>query len=214
MMTRIIKGELEDDPHHCKQVLAVTAFARRSLSLLELGVLAGLPPGMAPGTIVRKCGSFLITKEETVTLIHKSAKDYLENHQSTLPGGAFQAHEDIIIRSINSMSTLKRSSSEELVLQRDIYDLANWGIMSKDIIPPALDPLAPIQYSCVFWLDHLCDAIKENPESSTELCDLGFKFLKKHFLHWLESLSLLHRLSDGIIFIKKLLNTTQVCYGT
>ena len=211
IMTRINERELEDDPHHCKQVLAVTAFARRSLSLLELGVLAGLPPSMAPGTIVRKCGSFLIIKEQTVTLIHKSAKDYLEKYQSTLPGGAFQAHEDIIIRSINSMSTLKRSSSEELVLQRDIYDLADWGIMLEDVKPPDPDPLAPLQYSCVFWLDHLCDAIKENPESSIELYDPGLKFLKQHFLHWLESLSLLHRILDGIMFIRKLLNIFQVC---
>ena len=107
-MTRVNERELEDDPHHCKQVLAATAFARRSLSLFELGVLAGLPPSMASGTIVRKCGSFLIIKEETVTLIHKSAKDYLEKYQSTLPGGAFKAHEDIIIRSINSKVNTKK----------------------------------------------------------------------------------------------------------
>ena len=214
LITRINERELEDDPHHCKQVLAATAFARRSLSLLELGVLAGLPPSMAPGTIVRKCGSFLIIKEETVTLIHKSAKDYLEKYQSTLPGGAFKAHADIIIRSVMSISTLKRNSSEELILQRNIYDLAHWGIMSEDIIPPDLDPLAPIQYSCMFWLDHLCDAIKENPESSTKLYGLGLKFLKQHFLHWLESLSLLHRLSDGIVSINKLLNIIQVFCGT
>ena len=216
MMTRIDEGELEDDPHLCKQVLAATAFARRGLSLLELDVLAGLPPSMAAKTIVRKCGSFLTTKEETVTLVHKSAKDYLEKYQSSLPGGAFKAHEDIIIRSINSMSTLKRSSSEELILQRNIYDLAHWGIMSKDITPPDLDPLASIHYSCIFWLDHLCDAIKENAvkenlKSCTELYDLGLKFLKQHFLHWVESLSLLHRLSDGIISINKLLNIIQVC---
>ena len=77
LMTRINERELEDDPYHCKQVLAPTAFAHHSLSLLELGVLAGLPPSMGPGIIVRKCGSFLVTKEKTVTLIHKSAKDYL-----------------------------------------------------------------------------------------------------------------------------------------
>ena len=211
LMTRIDEGELVDDPHHCKQVLAATAFARRSLSLLELGVLAGLPPSMAPGTIVRKCGSFLITKEETVTLIHKSAKDYLEEYQSKHCGGAFKAHADIIIGSIDSMSTLNKSSSEELVLQRNIYDLAHWGIMSKDITPPVPDPLAPIQYSCIFWLDHLCDAIKENPESCTELYDIGLKFLQQHFLHWVESLSLLHRLSDGTISINNLLNIIQVC---
>jgi hypothetical protein len=97
-----------------------------------------------------------------------------------------------------------------LRLERDIYGLRYYGLKSKDIIPPKQDPLAPIQYSCVFWLDHLRDAIKENPENSKELYDLGFKFLKEHFLHWLESLSLLHRLSDGIISIRKLLIVVQV----
>ena len=210
MMERI-EGELARDPQYCKQVLAATAFTRRPLSLLELGVLAGLPPSMVPQTIVRKCGSFLITKEETVTLIHKSAKDYLKEYQSKFRGGAFKAHGDIIIHSINSMSTLKRNPSKELILKRNIYNLAHWGIMSKDITPPDIDPLAPIQYSCMFWLDHLCDAIKENPESSIELYDIVFKFLKQHFLHWLESFSLLHRLSDGIISIKSVLNVIQVC---
>ena len=210
MMERI-EGELARDPQYCKQVLAATAFTRRPLSLLELGVLAGLPPSMVPQTIFRKCGSFLITKEETVTLIHKSAKDYLKESQSKYRGGAFKAHEDIIIHSINSMSTLKRNPSKELILKRNIYNLAHWGIMSKDITPPDIDPLAPIQYSCMFWLDHLCDVIKENPESSIELYDIVFKFLKQHFLHWLESFSLLHRLSDGIISIKSVLNVIQVC---
>ena len=108
-------------------------------------------------------------------------------------------------------STLKRNSSEEFILQRNIYDLTHWGIMSEDITPPDLDPLAPIQYSCIFWLDHLCDAIKDNQESGTDLYDLGIKFLKQHFIHWLESLSLLHRILDGIMFIRKLLNIIQVC---
>jgi hypothetical protein len=210
MMTRIEKG-LRSDPKYCKEVLAATAFARRPLSLPELGVLADLPPNMAPQTIVMKCGSFLTTKEETVKLIYKSAKDYLEEYQSTLRGGAFQAHADIIKRSINSMSTLKRNSSEELILKRNIYDLSHWGFKSKAIISPDPDPLAPMQYSCVFWLDHLRDTVKENPANSNSLCGLGFNFLQLHFLHWLESLSLLHKLTDGILSVKELLAVIKVC---
>ena len=46
-----------------------------------------------------------------------------------------------------------------------------------------------------------------------ELSDDGaiFAFLREHFLHWLESLSLIHKLSDGVLLIKRLLRKVQVC---
>jgi hypothetical protein len=195
MMTRIEKGS-KDNRQRCKNVLVATVLALQLLSLSELEVLAGLPLGSSR-TIVKKCGSFLTTKGGKVSLIHQSAKDYLENHQSRLQGWAIQGHTDIIKRSIGAMSTL--------------YDLRRCGFESKDVTPLEQDSLAPIQYSCIFWLDHLRDAIKESPENSNQLCDLGFDFLKVHLLHWLESLSLLHKLSDGIISVRKLLNVVQVC---
>ncbi|OXV06695.1 hypothetical protein Egran_05538 [Elaphomyces granulatus] len=34
--------------------------------------------------------------------------------------------------------------------------------------------------------------------------------MKEHFLHWLESLSLIHQLSDGVLSIKKLLHKVQI----
>jgi hypothetical protein len=203
MMTRIEKGKRRD-PQYCKNVLLAATLAYRPLSLRELAVLAGLRPKSdpEPQTIVNQCGSFLATNEETVSLIHQSAKDYLDkNHKSRLqPGGIAQGHTDITRRSIDAMSTLKI----------DIYDLRQYGFQSKDITPPEEDPLARIRYSCVFWLNHLRDAIKENPENN-KLCNLGFDFLKVHLLHWLESLSLLHKLSDGIISVRELLNVVQVC---
>jgi hypothetical protein len=202
MMTRIEK-RIRRDPQYCKNVLVAAALTYRPLSFSELAVLAGLRPKSEPEpqTIVQKCGSFLTTNEERVSVIHQSAKDYLDtNHSRLQPGGVAQGHADITRRSINAMSTLKS----------DIYDLRQYGIESKDLTPPEEDPLAPIRYSCVFWLDHLRNAIKANPENSKELCDLGFGFLKEHFLHWLESLSLLCRLSDGIMSLRKLLNVVKV----
>jgi hypothetical protein len=157
---------------------------------------------------------FLTTEKDTVYLIHQSAKEHLEkdlenlneNQKSNLqPGGTVQGHVDITERSIGAMRS---------IIKRDIYGLRHWGIKSEDIAPPDPDPLAHIQSSCVFWLDHLRDAINESSESRSELYGLGFEFLKKHFLHWLESLSLLHKLSDRIISIKTLLNIVQVCLYT
>ena len=204
MMTRIENGKMRD-PQYCKNVLVATSLAYRPLSLSELAVLAGLPPKVNPQTIVVKCGSFLTTKEETVYLIHQSAKDYLDaNHKSKLQqGGAVQGHADISRRSIDTISTLKRN----------IYALPHPGFKLEDIRPPDPDPLAPVRYSCVFWLDHLCDANSHSSEYRSELSDDGaiFLFFRAHFLHWLESLSLLNKLSDGIPSIRKLLHVVQVC---
>jgi hypothetical protein len=205
MMARIEKG-MRRDPQYCKGVLAVATLALRPLSLSELAVLAGMPRNMDPRTIVRKCGSFLMTRGETVFLIHQSAKDYLdENYTSRLQlAGVAQGHADISRRSIAAMS---------LILKQNIYDL-DFGFKPKDISPPQPDPLAPIRYSCVFWADHLLN--DDRPEGKRELSDDGtvFKFLKERFLHWLESLSLLGKLSDGVLSIRKVLHFVQVCSGS
>jgi hypothetical protein len=160
-----------------------------------------LPSKINTQTIVDKCGSFLITKENTVYLIHQSTKDYLKaNHKSKLQqGGAVQGHADISRRSIDAMSTLRRN----------IYALPLWASNSKDIRPPDPDPLAALRYSCVFWLGHLYDANSQSSEYRNEICDdqTILAFLNDYFLHWLESL---YKLSDKVLSIRKLLHAVQV----
>jgi hypothetical protein len=188
-------------PQSCKNVLAAVTLALRPLTLPELGVLADLPPDM-PRTIVEDCGSFLTIKEETVYLIHQSAKDYLdENYTSRLqPAGVAQGHTDISRRSIDAMFSM---------LKQNMYNL-DFGFKAKNTSPPNPDPLAPIRYSCVFWADHLLNG--ETREWKEVLADDGavFSFLKERFLRWLESLSLLGKLSEGVLLIRRLLHALQV----
>jgi len=205
MMTKIEKGKRRD-PQYCRNVLVAAVLAYRPLTLSELAVLADLPPEMDAQTIVKKCGSFLTTKDETVYLIHQSAKDYLdENNTSRLQlEGVCQGHADIGRRSINAMSS---------VLKQNIFNL-DFGFRPMDITPPKPHPLAKIRYSCVFWADHLCFENGESPACKQELTDDGrvFEFLKERFLCWLESLSLLGNLSDGVQSIRRLLHIAQVCF--
>jgi hypothetical protein len=205
-------------------VLVATFLAYRPLSLDELAVLAGLLPEMTR-TIVEKCGSFLTVTGETVYLIHQSAKDYLKaNFELRLQkDGVLQGHRTIVSRSLDVMST---------TLQRDVYDLQHPGFSITEVKAPDPDPLASIRYSCVSWVDHLCEIESshdgvgvfradhfcfpngESPECKVELMDDGpvFGFLKERFLRWLESLSLLGKLSDGVHSIRRLLHIAQVCY--
>ncbi|KAK3359855.1 hypothetical protein B0T25DRAFT_111949 [Lasiosphaeria hispida] len=207
MMARIEKG-MRRDPQYCKNVLATATLALRPLALPELATLAELPPHMDPRIIVKKCGSFLTAKEETVYLIHQSAKDYLDENYTTRlqPAGVAQGHADIGKRSIEVMVS---------DLRQNMYHL-DFGSKPNDMKPPHADPLARIRYSCLFWTDHLCFRNDENTGCLRELMDSGkaFEFLKECFLHWLEALSLLGKISDGVSSIRKLLHAVQLQQDT
>jgi hypothetical protein len=96
-------------------------------------------------------------------------------------------------------------------LRRDMYNLQDPGSTVKDVPDP--DPLASVRYSCVFWVDHLCEADDQSSEGRNKVFDDGaiFVFLKEHFLHWLESLSLISKLSDGVLSSQRLLHKVEVC---
>ena len=48
--------------------------------------------------------------------------------------------------------------------------------------------------------------------SDVELCDIGqvHEFLKEHFLHWLEALSLIRKVSEGVLVMKDLQSMVNV----
>lgn len=201
MMTRIEEG-LFGDPQYCKTILVIIIFAHRPLSLSELAVLAGLQPETDPEsqTIVAKCGSFLTIDKETVYLIHQSAKEYLEtNYKSRLQqSGATQGHIDISRRSIDAMS--KR-------LKKNIFNFPHVGFNAKDVLIPSPDSLEGLRYCCVYWVQHL-------QQSDTQIHDNDqvHQFLKVNLLHWLEALSWMGKISEGILAILLLEAQIQVSF--
>jgi hypothetical protein len=214
-MTRIENEKKH--PQHCKDVLVATFLAYRPLSLSELAVLIPWSKETDPYMIVEECESFLTIREETVSLIHKSAKDYLEaNYTSRLQqGGPIQGHIDISKRSIDAMSKLRKN----------IYTLPHLGSESKDITVPSPDPLEGLQYSCVYWVQHVCQlylqldlyqSVKEPQENAFDLHDNGqvYRFLKEHFLHWLEAVSLIEKTSLCVPMIIQLENliVSEACH--
>jgi hypothetical protein len=161
IMTKI-EHENKDDQSRCKDVLVALSLAYRPLSRFELAV-ASVGSDVDLTRIIEKCRSFLTIKENTVYLIHQSARDYLkENFESRLQnGGVVQGHANICKRSIAAMSILKRN----------IHTLEDYGPKPKDLRPPNPDPLVPIRYSCLFWVDHLCDANSQSLDFKKELAD-------------------------------------------
>ena len=134
------------------------------------------------------CGSFLTVRDSYVYLIHQSAKDYLSTNASAtiFPSGKADVHYGLFSRSLQVMTE---------TLQRDMYNLRDPGLPIDQVTQPEPDPLAPARYSCVFWVDHLCDSDHGGDLQQGGIVD---KFLRSKYLYWLEALSLLGSMSEGV----------------
>ncbi|RYP08017.1 hypothetical protein DL764_002163 [Monosporascus ibericus] len=190
MMDQIIESE---DVQICTQILAVTSVVYRPLTLRELTSLIE-PLDNFPDNfeslegIIKLCGSFLTLRKETVFFIHQSAKDYLLQNATNriFPSYIEDEHYAIGVRSLQIMSR---------TLQRDIYRLNDWGLPTDQVTPPSPDPLAAARYSCIHWVDHLAESKLgvRGQAQYEDLRDGGMidRFLRRHYLHWLEALSIL-----------------------
>jgi hypothetical protein len=117
------------------------------------------------------------------------------------PDGHADGHRTIVIRSIAAMNK---------VLRKDICSLGRPDFCIIDDQTPQSDPLKSILYSCVYWIDHLCEMASDHDRIG--LCDNGSidAFWKNHFLHWLEALSLTRSISESVAAISKLASLLEV----
>lgn len=145
MMRQIIQRQ-DRYSNYCKEVLLIAVNSYRQLQLFEMAKLAALPKLASYQKVIQLCGLLSLREEDTVIyFVHQSAKDYLIQYVNAdiisqlFPDGCAKGHLTILSR----------------VLRRDIYKLEHPGFCIADVHPPLKDPLASIQYACVYWVDHL-----------------------------------------------------------
>lgn len=98
-------------------------------------------------------------------------------------------------------------------LQRDVYNLLHSDGFINKVKHSDSDSLTSIQYTCVYWVDHLCKIKSSHDEVSLYNNNMINVFLRKHFLHWLEALSLIKDISDSVLTIVKLIDLLMIsCY--
>ena len=144
-----------EDAALCRGILAVVSVVYRPITLDELTALVDIPASVsgnyrALAEIVGLCGSFLTLRERTISFIHQSAKDFLlkQAGYKIFPSGIEDMHYTIFSRSLRVMQE---------TLQCDIYSLGAPGFSINRVRRPDPDPLAAVQYSCVYWVNHLHD---------------------------------------------------------
>ena len=211
MMQQICNLDDTDDTDICKRILALIAIVYRPVTLEELTSLVGMHEEIADNheslqEIIGLCGSFLTIRQGTVYFVHQSAKDFLvtESSSDIFPSGKEEVHYEIFSRSLQVMFK---------TLRRDMYSLGALGYPAEQVRQPDPDPLAASRYSCIYWIDHLCDwNSNSSAVHSVDLQDDGVvhEFMRKKYLYWLEALSLCKSMSKVIVSIAKLETLIQV----
>jgi hypothetical protein len=138
--------------------------------------------------------------------VHQSAKDFLlaKALNEVFPMGTNKVHQAMFSESLAILSR---------TLHRDMYSLKALGTPVENIQPPEPNPLAASRYSCVYWIDHLCDSKPNYSANSVGgLQDLSAldEFLRKKYLYWLEGLSLCKNLGRGVVSMARLGSLVQV----
>ncbi|PHH83656.1 hypothetical protein CDD82_5414 [Ophiocordyceps australis] len=174
----------------CKQMLAVASVVYRPLTLRELSCLVEMPQTVKDDVqllekMMKLCGSFLTLQEDIVYFVHQSAKDFVLQtaHHHLFPHGKQHTHGTMLSKSLDIMSR---------TLRADLYSLRSPGFPIEQVTQPEPDPLATARYSY---------------RSDSIMCNYGAQvlgFVRKHLLHWFESLSLMGKLPEGILSISRL----------
>ncbi|KAJ5531439.1 hypothetical protein N7527_004832 [Penicillium freii] len=192
-----------EDSELCKRILAVLSIVYRPIALDELTSLIEMPEDLsedyeALSEMIATCGSFLTLREDTIFFVHNSAKEFLlrKMQNEIFPEGKEAGHYAIFSRSLEVMFK---------TLRRNIFDIKFPGLPITEVIQPSPNPLATAQYACLYWIDHLRDGWCDRRDKSIfEQEGLVHNFLQQKYLYWLEALSLLGSLSQGIAAMLKL----------
>jgi hypothetical protein len=137
-----------------------------------------------------------------VRLLHLSFRDFLLDLRKT-SRHPFWIDE----KAIHQKLTRKCLDIMDRSLRKNICKLPGDGTQRNEIDIHSINHHLPpeLRYACRYWAQHLV----QSQDPVTELVNT-FSFLKVHFLHWVEAMSLLGIISDVVGVIKGLQSVIQV----
>ncbi|KAF8243945.1 vegetative incompatibility protein HET-E-1 [Wilcoxina mikolae CBS 423.85] len=184
-----------------KQIVGSIVILYDSLPAKRLAMLLDVSPGTV--SVRLRCLHSVLDVPESdetapIKLLHPSFRDFLLNGERCLDKQLWiddrNANERLFVSCLNLMS--KR-------LHKDMCNLRLPGSLTNEVENSVVQDCIPldIQYACRYWVYHL-------ERSNVELCDKAsdrvHEFLRKHFLHWLETLSLIRKMSEAVLMVKSL----------
>ncbi|KAF7952118.1 uncharacterized protein EAE97_001615 [Botrytis byssoidea] len=201
LLVGVTLSERTDLLEDFKQVVGSIVILASPLSATSLDRLLGVPEGTVDSRtdLLHSVLSIPSRSDHPIRLLHLSFRDFLTDTEKreTNPFWVDEkdTHKKLATRCIELLSTGEH-------LKKDICNLRTLEKPRADIDKQTIDFHLPseIQYACQYWVYHL-----KGSGSSIYDGDQVHNFLKCHFLHWLESLSLIGRLRESIGMVESLM---------
>ena len=175
------------------------------LSLTSLAALLSMSQGTI-GSCLRPLHSVLripLNPETPVQTLHLSFSEFLLSEKSQhqcfgIDGPA--THQMLLMRCVELLSASNG-------LRENLCDLSYPGQPREELDSIVVNKLFPasLQYACRYWVHHA-----ERSHMQIHDHDKVHIFLQKHFLHWLEALSLIDRLTEAIEHLRMLQSLVSV----
>ena len=211
----LIKGRREGDVaklcDRFKRIVGSIVVLFNELSVSELAKLLSLPVGkvnVSLGTL-HSVLNIPDNLESPIRLLHPSFHDFLLD-ETRCEDKRFLL-EEVLMHGNLVMNCLKTISA---ALKRNSCRLPTPGSSPQDVQSETLNKQLPkhVQYACQYWVDHLAGT-KPDSRAQLGLRDDGeiHIFFREDFLHWLEAMSLMGKMSQGVLMITRLANMTEVC---
>ncbi|KAF2016553.1 hypothetical protein BU24DRAFT_481180 [Aaosphaeria arxii CBS 175.79] len=186
-----------------RQVVGSIVILQDSLSVDQLAELLGIDSAVVRKTLARLHSVLHVPASETgsIQLLHPSFRDFLLDQ-----GRCSELDFYIDERLVHSEMAEHCVRSMSKHLHRDMCNLQDPGILIADLGWFDIDQYVQphLQYACRFWVHHL----RRSDVDINKCSDVG-TLLQKHFLHWLETLTLLNCGSDAVHMIRMLNKMTN-----
>ncbi|PVH97942.1 putative WD-repeat protein [Periconia macrospinosa] len=194
------RSEAESQALHelFRQVVGPIVTLQDPLSVASLAGLLGKDVATLRRTLANLHSVLDVPTNESKTVRppHPSFRDFVLN-QSRCSDARFHIDERLVHGEIYRRSLQVLSKH----LRRDVCSLQDPGARTADLSRAEVDRyIQPhVQYACRFWVYHC-----RRSDIDTDNCHDVEMFLRKHFLHWLESLGLLGRVPDAVDMVHTL----------
>ncbi|QGA18984.1 hypothetical protein EYB26_006669 [Talaromyces marneffei] len=191
VLNQLIKSKNERDSEQLikefQNIIGVIILLATPLSVVVLSQLTGIPQRNISNRLNRFHSVLNIPEEphQPVRILHLSFRDFLINTTSIFYVDEKETHQKIFLHCLRVMNA---------ALKQNICGLSSYGTQRTDISDNQVNKhiSTDLQYSCRYWIYHFEHSHGHitNP--------VAFNFMKKHFLHWLEVLSLMGIISQAV----------------
>jgi hypothetical protein len=183
-----------------RDILGVVIAARNPLTALTIDRLnagASVPRTQPSLHTIQHLGCvFRGTTSEPIRVIHPSFEEFLTDRARCKKDewfiDVYLSHRRLAHQCIGSLRAILKRNMCNLTLTKTGVDVQ---ILPEDVT-----------YSCIFWIEHVCE-LKGREES---LSIAVYDFLEKHLLHWIETMSLLKKARHTIKLLMRLEDWSKV----